>query len=353
MSIADYIRDEVLRPRLQKAGCLVVYDPERRYRDVCLAMASEGVEVVDASESSIESREAASAGLLRIGRGEEPNELLIYAPAPPPTTDEDRQGDPFAAFAVCGASYPNGAADDYLNMCLKAKPDHATAIRQIFANDPNPPFAVIDKIGGGVGWPALRSLLGTDSPSAILFALLAPSEDQKGALKDSDAWVSEARDLMAAALGLKLKTRAKAWSPIADELWRYVLFSEFAFDLPGELPDALAAVPRAGEAARPLVEDLCDRLASRSGRASDLHRVRRGGRGGVEPGRGLRRRRRPGGPRYVSLRGANVPAPGRDGARAKGRWIVCARSSGGMPGLSGSARAKARRNGRSSPRRRT
>lgn len=260
MSIAAYIRDEVLRPRLQKAGCLVVYDPERRYRDLCRTMAGEGVEVVDASDSSIESREAASAGLLRIGRGEEPNELLIYVPAPPPTADEERQGDPFAGFAVCGASYPNGPADDYLNLCLKAKPDHATAIRQIFANDPNPPFAVIDKIGGGVGWPALRSLLATDSPSGIVFALLVPSEDQKGALKDSDAWVSEARDLVAAALGLKLKTRAKAWSPIADELWRFVLFSEFAFDLPGELPEALSDVPRAGEAARPLVEELCDRL---------------------------------------------------------------------------------------------
>ena len=98
------------------------------------------------------------------------------------------------------------------------------------------------------------------SPSGILLALLAPSDPQKATLKDSDAWASEARNLVAEALGLKLKTRAKAWSPIADEMWRFVLFSEFAFDLPGELPSSLSGVPRASEASQPLIEDLCDRL---------------------------------------------------------------------------------------------
>ncbi len=259
MSIATYIRDEVLRPRL-KSRCLVVYDADQRYRDVCRGMASETVAVVDASESSIESREAASERMLRIVDGGDEDALLIYVPAPAPTTDEEMQSDPFAAYAVCGRTFPDGASDDFLNLCLKAKPDHATEIRQVFADNRSPSFAVIDNIGGGIGWPALRSLLRTDSPAGILFALLAPSDGQKAALKDNDAWASEARDLVGAALGLKLKTRAKAWSPIADELWRYVLFSEFAFDLPGQLPETLSDVPRAGDAARPLVEDICDRL---------------------------------------------------------------------------------------------
>lgn len=47
---------------------------------------------------------------------------------------------------------------------------------------------------------------------------------------------------------------------MADELWRFVLYSEFAFDLPCELPESLGDVPRAVDEARPLVEDLCDRL---------------------------------------------------------------------------------------------
>jgi predicted nucleic acid-binding protein len=45
-----------------------------------------------------------------------------------------------------------------------------------------------------------------------------------------------------------------------DELWRFLLFSEFVFDLPEASPPALADVPHAVESARPLVQDLCDRL---------------------------------------------------------------------------------------------
>jgi hypothetical protein len=59
-----------------------------------------------------------------------------------------------------------------------------------------------------------------------------------------------------------VKTRGKTWSALADELWRYVLFSEFVFDLPMALPETLKGVPHAPMEARPIVEDVCDRLRS-------------------------------------------------------------------------------------------
>jgi hypothetical protein len=31
MSIAEFIRDSVLRPSLTQSGCMVVYDADRRY----------------------------------------------------------------------------------------------------------------------------------------------------------------------------------------------------------------------------------------------------------------------------------------------------------------------------------
>jgi len=65
MAIADFIREEVLRPRLAAAGCLVVYDAQGRYKDLCLDLKDGKTQVVDASESSIESREAALAALRR------------------------------------------------------------------------------------------------------------------------------------------------------------------------------------------------------------------------------------------------------------------------------------------------
>ena len=41
MSIAAFIRDEVLKPRLEATGCLVVYDPEGRYRTICRSLAED------------------------------------------------------------------------------------------------------------------------------------------------------------------------------------------------------------------------------------------------------------------------------------------------------------------------
>ena len=55
-----------------------------------------------------------------------------------------------------------------------------------------------------------------------------------------------------------------------------MLFSEFVFDLPGPLPAALADVPCASEAARPIIEELCERLAQRPALSAAIHRAGRG-----------------------------------------------------------------------------
>lgn len=268
MSIAEFIRESVLRPRLKQAGALVVYDADKRYRELCFDLAADKVRVVDASESSIESREAALLALLEVGQppkqGGSPLEgVLIYVPTKRPETDEQKQADPFALYAECGAMFPQDDGDEYLSLCLRARPDHATEIRQVFAGSPaGPTFAVIDAIGGGVSWPQLRATLRVESGREILAALLAPSISQTEALKEQEGWGQEARDFLRATLGLGVKTRGKTWAALADELWRYVLFSEFVFDLPGALPESLKGVPHAPMEARPIVEDVCDRLRS-------------------------------------------------------------------------------------------
>lgn len=270
MSIAHYIQHEVFLPRARDARVLVVYDAERRYHDLCLGLANDELLVVDASESSIESRDAALQSFVSLGSGNgSPAGLLIYVPAKAPISEEDSQRDPFSIYSVCGATFPNGDGDEYQNLCLKAKPDQQTAIRKIFAENANPEFSVIDQVGGGSGWPNCQAVLNAESARDILFRLLAPSETQTSKLGESDTWVSEAKDLFKATFGLALKTRAKSWPLIADELWRFVLYSEFVFDLPVELPGALADVPRADESARPLVQELCERLRNDQRTQSD------------------------------------------------------------------------------------
>ena len=259
MSIEAYIQEQVLAERLRQNSVVVVYDPEIRYRRLCQDLASDNTAVVDATESSIESREQAMRALQGLGRGELQG-LLVYVPAKAPLDDEHKQVDPFSPFAACGGIFPDGDGDSFQSLCLKAKPEHAEEIRRLFTEDANPDFAVIDAVGGGVGWPNLRAQLGAESSRDILLGLMAPDRRQLEALQANDAWVSEARDLFKRTLGLKLRTRGKTWSSIADELWRFVLFSEFVFDLPQTLPEALADIPRAEEGARPIIEALCESL---------------------------------------------------------------------------------------------
>jgi hypothetical protein len=262
MSIATFISDTILRPRLLQTGCMVVYDPDRRYHGLCIGLEDERIRVIDASESSIESRHAAIMALREVGKSQrEIDALLVYVPTRRSETDEQKQGDPFSIYAQCGAVFPNDDGDDYLSLCLRAKPDHATEIRRVFASSPNgPAFSVIDAIGGGASWPQLRAALKVESGREILAALLAPNTGQTVALKAQEGWSDEAREFLRATLGMSVKTRGKSWSALADELWRFILFSEFVFDLPVALPEALKGVPHAPIEARPIVEDVCDRL---------------------------------------------------------------------------------------------
>lgn len=265
MKIKEFIQTQILLPRLKQHGVLVVYDPDRRYHQLCLELASEKRRVIDASESSITSRAAALKALGEFGQPNPAIEgILIYVPAKAPLTDEEKQRDPFAVYGACGAVFPAGDGDEYLSLCLKARADHATEIRRIFNADPNPSFEVIDAVGGGAGWPNLQARLGAESPRDLLFALLTPSPAQLEALKGGtagqEAWAAEVRALCQSALGLKFLTHSNSWSALGDELWRYLLFSEFVFDLPVDLPAILENVPHAPAEARLLVEDLCDRL---------------------------------------------------------------------------------------------
>ena len=262
MRISDFILDNIFRPRL-KQGCLVIYDPALRYRELVNTLISDNIRVVDATKSSIEARSQAISSLQQLTNSQNQlNAFVIYVPASKPIDDDGKQIDPFSIYSTCGAVFPENDGDEYINLCLRARPDYATEIRKVFQNNADPPFAVIDAIGGGIDWPNLRALLKADSARDILMALLSPTKEQQATLELNNTWVSETRDFLRSTLGLNPKTRSKAWSTFNNEIWRFLLFSEFVFDLSAAIPAALSIVPRASTEAEPLVRDLCERLRS-------------------------------------------------------------------------------------------
>lgn len=257
-SIRDFVRDKVFAARAAEARCLMIYDPDRRYRDLAVALAGDSREVIDVAGSIIEQREAAAEALARLAQGVT-NSVIVWAPLAKPRDADDKQKDPFAVFAEVGDVFPKGDGDEYAAICRRAKPDHIAEINRLFA-DGIPSFDMVDALDAGGSWPKLRTLLGVSSAREILVAFLSPTPKQADALKDDGAWSDELRDFVVRTLGYKFKTKGITRQPLADELWRLLLFSELVFDSSGEIPNGLEGVARAGNEAKEMVFDVCTHL---------------------------------------------------------------------------------------------
>jgi hypothetical protein len=259
LSIEQYIKDSILENRLNEHSVLAVYDESTRYHKICTEMASESCLVVDVTYGSLESRQQATQALSNLIHGEK---LLIYIPKSAPVEDDDKQKDPFAMYAAVGSIFPDPerSGDNYLDICLKAKPDQATEIRELFNTNSIPSFDVINAIGGGANWPTLETALHTEGATSLLFKFMTASSTTQAKLTDQASWIDEAVSLFDSVLGFTLRTKQRTWSAIADELWRFVLFSEFVFDLNEDIPPSLEDVPKAKLSAKPVIEDLGDNL---------------------------------------------------------------------------------------------
>ena len=264
MKIRDYIQEQILAKRLKQKECLVVYDPASRLREICQGMADNQCAVIDASESTIEKREEAMAAFRGLAKGEGAlRHLLIYLPVAKPESDVELQEDPFSFFAKTGEVFPKEDGDRYESLAKRAKPEHAGEIARLFEQG-EPTLDTIDALDQSGGWPTLTTTLNAQSATEILRHFLVPDEPVQRKLKKSDTWASEMKDFLRRTLGLKLRTRSKSWRPVAEELWRFVLFSEFAFDLPVDLPESLTEIPHAADTHRDLIEGICDELRKKT-----------------------------------------------------------------------------------------
>ena len=260
MKIEDFILD-YFRKRLEKTIALVVYDSPRRYEKIIGNLKGEDCEVINASESTILGREKAIDAWCKLVETEtEPKHLLIYLPVRRPKTDEERRKDPYQVFAIGGGEFPRDDGDDYKSLCHKAAPALVARIDELFKTE-EPDFETINSlIKGKANWPKLRTVLNVESALEILVAFLSPSEEQKRKLEADEAWIPEFITFSKATIDFTPKTKSQKWTKINEELWRYMLFSEFVLDLPSDLPEKLKTVPCASSNYRDFIFSVCEAL---------------------------------------------------------------------------------------------
>ena len=276
MKIKEFIQ-ATFRERVEKSGALVVYDATKRYHNLILAMADGRCSVVDATDSFIEAHERAVEGWSVLGEAHATeSRLIVYVPMERPKSPEEQCHDPFSGIAAGADWFPRSDDDSFQSLCEKSKPEHRDKIRELFAVG-TPDLTTVDAVEGGNHWPQLQTLTGVDSAAEIIVALLVPTPEQQEKLKAGDAWLAEAKGLLGEQLGFVLRTKAKKWEVMAEEFWRFVLFSEFAFDLPSGLPESLASIPRAKAGAEPLIYRVGDTLRQEKHHASYIARADRVG----------------------------------------------------------------------------
>ena len=259
-TIEEFIAAYLLK-KVERCNSLVVYDPAGLYQAVATGLCTEDILVVDGSSSTIEGRERAMAAWRQLADDPESKKrLLVYVPARKPRSEEEQRKDPYQIFVLGGGVFPESDGETFQALCHKACPELVEPIDQLFAAGV-PDFATLNNLAaGGVKWPKLRTLLKRESAAEILVAFLCPDDAQKDALGKDASWVPEIREFAQTALGLQIKTRSQKWTAISEEMWRYILFSEFAYDLPRGLPEEMKDVPRAPGPPKDLVYTVCETL---------------------------------------------------------------------------------------------
>jgi hypothetical protein len=258
--LSDHLR-EVLSDRRM----LTIFDPERRLVEVARSLSDENCQLIEVANDIITAREQALEALVKLG--EDPtnsSSLVLYVPRTRPLDQEALSLDPFTPLVLAGRTFPDGDGDSYLALCQRFLPEQAGAIEEMFRRG-DPTFLDINGlISGTDSAPVLSRLLRADGTRDLLVRFLCVNAKDAKSLKQSPHWRQELQLLVSKTLGLTLPEDVMAVDELRHILWRFLLFSEFAADLPVPLPSALSGVRKAEPKFHRFVTDLCATLRDRT-----------------------------------------------------------------------------------------
>lgn len=256
MDIQGHIIDVWIGKTSKEHPILTVYDHEGKYYPLLPLVAERGVRVIDTTKALMENREAACDCWMNELVQNEDARMLIYRREKLPKNDKERVLDPYIGIIQIGACFPIGPNDDYINLCKSFLPGKAEAIDELAKNG-TASFTNINALQEGVNYPELETLTGGKSMVEITLNLLALSETK------GTAWMSEWKSFGENHLP-GLDSTGTTLKDIKQKLWQYLLFSEFAHDLPGNLPAELNTVAKCPKENMESISNLCQNIRNRT-----------------------------------------------------------------------------------------
>lgn len=260
MKFSEHVKNYLLTERLAASRVLVIRDPAERYRGICEGLAGDGIHLVDANDAGTAVRADIARKWQQILAAAD-QKLIVYRGKSLDHLPDDPTLDSLASFeAVMGVfPSPGKAREDYRSLAQDAYPDKLEEIDRLFTGG-EPAVAALDSLAGGATYPTIGGITGRSGPAEMLVTLLGGSSDSVQEVLASSGGRSELAQLVQSTVGLDLDHAPTAAAALQEALWDYVLFSEFALDLPGGIPAELSLVSCAPANRKDAVFALCDRL---------------------------------------------------------------------------------------------
>ncbi len=261
MSVSEHVVARI-RGLLEDRHVVVWYDPEGAFAELFLSFELDPLVKVDAAGSLLRARRAADEAYLRILDPDELEStappLLVYAPWRRGESREERMADAFEPFALAGAAFGDREDQRLQSLARVALPGRVAEVDRLFGEG-LPTLAQLDGLTSGARYPLLLQALGTDVPAEVAAALLCRPSRIRSAARTNAGLVAEISRMLCAEFGFESAPGAAA-DTLGPAFAQWVLLSEFVFDLPRLVPEALDGVPRASEAFRQAIYSLCDRM---------------------------------------------------------------------------------------------
>jgi len=248
---------------------LVWYDGEGDFNSFIAGFVAPNCEVLSSESSILKTRRRADVVYRLMNESDTPAErdrcLLIYVPHRRGVSEDEKMRDPFEVYAVAGISFGDSEDQKIESLARQAMPHKAEEINRLF-REGKPNISLLDDLEKTQRWPLLNDVLKTETPAEIIASSLCHKE--KAAAVDAKAGcIDELLRFFDSTVGFRSLSADREWKFLRNKAAEFVFFSEFIFDLPGGIPDALNAVPRAAVEAKPVIYAACDRMRS----DADLH----------------------------------------------------------------------------------
>jgi hypothetical protein len=266
MSFSTYLRKRLI-DLLNDRRIVVWYDGEVDFKSFAAEFNAPNCEVLSTEASILKTRRRADEIYRQMNESENPSErdrcLLIYIPRRRGAGEDEKMRDPFEVYAMAGAPFGDTEDQKIESLARQAMPGKADEITRLF-REGKPDIALLDGLERTQRWPLLNDVFRTETPAEIISSALCNTAKAE-AVAAKPGCVDELLRLFDAAVGFRPTAGDRDWKALRPKAAEYIFFSEFVFDLPEDVPDALSAVPRAGVDAKTVVYAACERMRSDTG----------------------------------------------------------------------------------------